>query len=111
MDFWDNQRQKIHDAADNNVFYGLTHYLGKGYPCVKFHYIGKHHYWEISREAAHDMYVAIGEYEKQSDPPSEIQLERIDINEYDGEDCFFELFYPFKNDKKVHFYRCGCDIV
>lgn len=132
MNFWDNQRQKIHDVADNNVFYGLTHHLGKGYsyskymtaiesnypnnipegmksdsfggyPCVKFHYIGKHHYREISSEVAHDMYVAICEYEKKSAPPSEIQLERIDINEYDGEYCLFELFYPFKNDKKSSF--------
>lgn len=88
--------------TDRQTYWKLQWTFG-GYPCVKFHYIGKHHYRKISREVAHDMYVAICEYEKQSDPSSEIQLEKIDINEYDEEYCLFELFYPFKNDKKSSF--------
>lgn len=125
LDFWDHQRQKIQAAAKDNIFYGLTHHLGKGYsyskymtavevhqpgnipegmkedsfggyPCMKFHYIGKHHYREISQKTARDMYAAIGKYCNQADPPAEMHLERIDISEYDGEYCLFEYFQPFE---------------
>ena len=125
LDFWDNQKQTIPDATDNHVFYGLTHHLGAGYSyskymtavesncqdkipegmkadsfggysCVKFHYIGKHHYREISQETACEMYTAIGRYCKTDDPPSEIHLEKIDIDEFDGEYCLFEFYMPLK---------------
>ena len=125
LDFWDNQKQTIHDIANNNVFYGLTHHLGAGYSyskymtavecnhtnkipegmkidsfggysCVKFHYIGRHHYREISQETAHDMYVAIGRYCNTEAPPSDVHLEKIDIDEFDGEYCLFEFYMPLK---------------
>ncbi len=125
LDFWDNQRQMIHEVTNNHVFYGLTHHLGEGYlyskymtavechhtnripggmmadsfggyPCVKFHYIGRHHYREISQETAHDMYAAIGRYCNTEDPPAEIHLEKIDMDEFDGEYCLFEFYMPLK---------------
>lgn len=42
---------------------------------VKFHYIGRHHYREISQEVAHDTYVTIGRYCNAKNPPSDIHLE------------------------------------
>ena len=125
LDFWDNQRQTIHDFANNHVFYGLTHHLGSeysyskymtavecnhttkipkgmkidsfgGYSCVKFHYIGRHHYREISQETAHDMYVSIGRYCNTESPPSDIHLEKIDMDEFDGEYCLFEFYMPLR---------------
>ncbi|MDE7200748.1 MAG: AraC family transcriptional regulator [Lachnospiraceae bacterium] len=125
LEFWDNQRQTIHGVANNHVFYGLTRHLGTeysyskymtavegncrnkipegmkvdsfgGYSCVKFHYIGRHHYREISQETAHDMYDAIHRYSKTDDPPSDIHLEKIDIDEFDGEYCLYEFYMPLK---------------
>ncbi len=125
LDFWDHQRQKIPGAANNHIFYGLTHHPGAGYsyskymtavecshtneipegmktdsfggyPCVKFHYIGRHHYREISQVTAHDMYVAIGRYCNTENPPSEIHLEKINIDEFDGEYCLLEFYMPMK---------------
>lgn len=125
LDFWDNQRQRIYGLTNDNVFYGLTHHLGTGYTyskyltaveskhlnaipegmkidsfggysCVKFHYIGRHHYREISQETARDMYVAIGKYCKTEGPPSDVHLEKIDIAEYNGEYCLFEFYMPMK---------------
>ncbi len=123
LDFWDNQRQTIPGAKDTHVYYGLTHHLGSGYSyskymtavesncqnkipegmktdsfggysCVRFHYIGRHHYREISQETACDMYAAIDRYCKTEGPPSNIHLEKIDIDEFDGEYCLFEFFMP-----------------
>ena len=125
LDFWDNQRQTIPDATDSHVFYGLTHHLGEGYsyskymtavegncrnkipkgmkadsfggyPCVKFHYIGRHHYREISQETARDMYAAIDRYCKTEAQFPDIHLEKIDIEEFDGEYCLFEFYMPLK---------------
>ncbi len=125
LEFWDHQRQKIHGVADNNIFYGLTHHPGAGsasskymtavaykrtdeipegmktdsfggYLCVKFHYIGRHHYREISQETAHEMYAAIGRYCNTEDPPADIHLEKIDMDEFDGEYCLFEFYMPAK---------------
>lgn len=126
IEFWDHQRKTIHDAANDHVFYGLTHHLGTGYSyskymtavagrdrtripegmktdsfggycCLKFHYIGRHHYREISQETAHDMYAAIGRYCKTEGPFSDVHLEKIDQDDFDGEYCLFEFYMPLKS--------------
>ena len=123
IDFWDHQKQKICDGINNHVFYGLTRHLGAGYsyskyltavesdplsnipkgmkadsfggyPCVKFHYIGRHHYRDISQETARDMFAATERYCDAENLHSPIHLEKIDIDEFDGEYCLFEIYIP-----------------
>ncbi len=127
LHFWDHDRHLIHNMTNNHVYYGLTHHLGAGYSyskymtavacdhtnkipegmkaesfggysCIKFHYIGRHHYRELSQKTAQAMYAAIGKYCHTEDPPSKIHLEKIDIDEFDGEYCLFEFYMPLKKD-------------
>lgn len=113
--FWDHDRHLIHNMTNNHVYYGLTHHLGTGYSyskymtavacdhtnkipegmkaesfggysCIKFHYIGRHHYRELSQKTAQAMYAAIGKYCHTEDPPSDIHLEKIDIDQKTDKD-------------------------
>lgn len=69
-----------------------------GVPCMKFHYIGKHHYRELSQQTAKQMYRIIRKniYSSTANPAIDgnIHLEKIDTNEYNGEYCLMEWYAP-----------------
>lgn len=69
-----------------------------GVPCIKFHYIGKHHYRELSQQTARQMYRIIRKNIYSSTTSStidgSIHLEKIDTNEYNGEYCLMEWYAP-----------------
>lgn len=89
--FWSVDREKIKDILESNVYHGLTriHDMKDGYSfymplvkvkknayipsgfegdvlpactCARFHYIGKHHYYDINADIAHGMYDAIVDF-------------------------------------------------
>ncbi len=66
--------------------------------CIKFHYIGKHHYRELSQQTAKQMYRIIRKniYSSTANPTVDgsIHLEKIDTNEYNGEYCLMEWYAP-----------------
>jgi len=122
LNFWDKSRMEMEHGNEKTIFYGLTHHLGNGYnysyyltaveagkadivpagmtedvfggyPCVKFHYIGRHPYWELSQTTAKKMYNVIENYFQNSQYP-QIHLEKIDLVECLGETCLLEWFAP-----------------
>lgn len=128
-DFWDNDRMKIKNVISCDIYYGLTrtdkmlgdglYYLSavqtksldkipKGFAadtfpsskCVKFSYIGNHHYYEINRETACAMYEAIDKFFQTK--PAYIQsgenifFEKVDASKYNEGYCFMEWFTPVK---------------
>lgn len=91
FDFWLNDRHKICEISEDNVYYGLTkldshkeeytyYYTSVavekdmdvpaefikntigGILCARFRYIGRHHYFELSSKAANSMYRKIDEF-------------------------------------------------
>jgi len=133
-DFWDNDRKKILNRLDDDVYIGLTrlptpitnfsYYLpsvpvtmpeallselkADTFPtslCAKFHYIGKHHYFDLNINIADDMYEAIDNYEDSKDAiydisGSRVYFERIDKKDYDGVFCKMEWFAPVTKRSK-----------
>lgn len=126
-DFWQNERQLIKNAANSNVYYGLTRitenmdfstYLTsiqvknfQNIPpefetdtfeaslCIRFHYIGKQHYYDINAKIAHDMYNAIISFVRDENARygsyhNKLYFERIDTETYDGTYCTMEWFSP-----------------
>lgn len=97
-----------------------------GCPCIKFHYIGNHHYREISQQTASRMYRLIGRYvfgtEALPDISRTIHLEKINLAGFDGKYCLLEWFAPLsraasgsakpseKNDKKSSVRRTGATL-
>ena len=69
-----------------------------GCPCIKFHYIGNHHYREISQQTAGRMYRLISRYvfgtEALPDISRTIHLEKINLAGFDGKYCLLEWFAP-----------------
>lgn len=89
-EFWSNERERIGNTLNPDVFIGLTrippeadfsYYLPavqvrelKSIPdglegdtfdtslCAKFHYIGQHHYYDINSDIASEMYKAAGSF-------------------------------------------------
>lgn len=126
LDFWDKHKDKIINEKDNHTFYGLTHHLGNGYKytnyltaietdeqsslpegmikevfggclCVRFHYIGNHHYREISQGTACQMYQAIEKFIRLDNKftiNKNIHLEKIDALNYHEDICLMEWFSP-----------------
>jgi len=131
--FWENDLGKITNTKEPNVYIGLTRTVGidadynwylpsiqvkslknipegfDGYTfksslCAKFRYIGQHHYFEINRNKAKNMYSAIEkffncEYGRQFSRISDVYFEKIDSESYDGNFCQMEWFTPIKNKK------------
>lgn len=125
--FWLNDRETIINRLGDDVYIGLTriprddtgysYYLpsvpvhkSKNPPqglhndvfsaslCAKFHYIGRHHYFDLNRDIAKGMYKSIsayagddGRYTLSVDSP---YFERIDKSDYDGVFCKLEWFTP-----------------
>jgi AraC family transcriptional regulator len=135
--FWESERGKITNTIEPDVYIGLTRTAGmdadytwylpsvrvkalkkipKGFDgytfnpslCVKFRYIGQHHYFDIDRNRAKSMYSAIekffdSEYGREFSRINDVYFERIDVSSYDGNFCQMEWFAPIKkikNDEK-----------
>lgn len=125
LNFWDKYRFHIENGSNQKIFYGLTHHLEEhysythyltaieakeiddipagmkkdvfgGFYCVKFHYIGRHSYRELSRKTAKKMYDAIEKYFYYhygfSGYPK-IHLEKIDSS-FAEKACLLEWFAP-----------------
>jgi AraC family transcriptional regulator len=131
--FWANDRMKIANPIKPNVYIGLTRtagtetdytwYLpsiqvktlknipegleGFSFPSTlyaKFCYIGQHHYFDINRNKAKNMYLAIEnifdcKYGHEFSRVSNMYFERIDIETYDDSYCQMEWFTPIKKSK------------
>ncbi|MDE7300220.1 MAG: AraC family transcriptional regulator [Lachnospiraceae bacterium] len=124
LDFWDNERPLLPGGREADIYYGLTRHFqdGRSYsryltaietlsdagtvhfggcPCIKFHYIGKHHYRELSQQTASRMYRVIRKYvfSKNALPGigQSVHLEKINLSEFDGEYCLLEWFAPLSS--------------
>jgi AraC family transcriptional regulator len=128
--FWANDRMKITNPIKSNVYIGLTRTAGidadytwylpsiqvktlkkipeglEGFTfsptlCAMFCYMGQHHYYDINRNKAKNMYSAIEkffdcEYGREFSRVSDMYFERIDTETYDGGYCQMEWFTPIK---------------
>jgi AraC family transcriptional regulator len=131
--FWANDRMKITNPINPNVYIGLTKNAGtdadytwylpsiqvkklkkipeglEGYTftpslCAKFCYIGQHHYFDINRNKAKNMYSAIEnffdcDYGREFSRVSDIYFEKIDTEAYCDGYCQMEWFTPIKKLK------------
>lgn len=72
-----------------------TAYFG-GCPCIKFHYIGKHHYRELSQKTARRMYHLIGQYVfgRKAFPGVSRYTHLEQVPEFNEEYCLLEWFAP-----------------
>jgi AraC family transcriptional regulator len=127
-DFWLNECKHISNVVNPNVYIGITRnvtaqeaiteYLPsvqvsshKFIPnglcadtfdtslCARFRYIGQHHYYDINRVRAGEMYSAISKFanDKQTKyalADNKVFFEKIDAGLYDGEYCQMEWFAP-----------------
>lgn len=126
--FWFHDKSKIQGVLESDVYYGLTRIrdikdgcssympavkvkrnakvpdgltedVFPSCSCVRFHYIGRHHYYEINVDMARGMYDAIVEFvnkegKKYRTLNQELYFERIDRADYDGTYCQMEWFTP-----------------
>lgn len=69
-----------------------------GCPCIKFHYIGRHHYRELSQKTAQQMYRAIRKHIYSPDAipmvDGSIHLEKIDASKTSDDYCLMEWYAP-----------------
>ncbi|MCL1787427.1 MAG: helix-turn-helix domain-containing protein [Defluviitaleaceae bacterium] len=127
-DFWDRDRQRITNRLGDDVYIGLTrcptpitdfsYYLpsvpvnkpgtcpegltADTFPaalCARFHYIGRHHYFDLNADVARAMYAAIDAYETDANAKyvfteDLVYFERIAKGDYDGTYCKMEWFAP-----------------
>lgn len=129
--FWEEDSFRIKNIAETNVYYGITRIgdLKDGYSyympsvkvkdishipegmmadcfptcmCARFHYIGKHHYYDINADMARGMYDAICDFANKEGKKYETQyqklyFERISDEDYDGTYCQMEWFTPIRH--------------
>jgi AraC family transcriptional regulator len=128
--FWANDRFKIANQVKPNVYIGLTRTVGidadytlylpsvqvktlretpeelEGFTfptslCAMFCYIGQHHYFDINRNKAKNMYSAIEKFfDCEYSRVSDMYFERIDTETYDGSYCQMEWFATINTQKK-----------
>ncbi len=82
---------------------GLKGKVIPSHQCVRFRYVGEHHYEEISMVSAHDTYREIDSFfTGQSRYVTEYDyfIERMDIGTYDGVYCQMEWLFPVKDTIK-----------
>lgn len=126
--FWEEDSLRIQNIAEANVYYGITriddlrdgysHYMpsvkvtdishipegmtADYFPsgmCARFHYIGKHHYYDINADMARGMYDAICSFANREGKGydtlhQKLYFERISDEDYDGTYCQMEWFTP-----------------
>ena len=131
LDFWDHEKDKIEGKMNDHIYYGLIHLLGRecdyshyltavevqkgakppqgmkvdafgGGSCIRFHYVGHHHYRNLSSETAKAMYGRIEEYfMEKPELYSGIHLEKVDTTMDQEQYCMMEWFIPYgDHDKK-----------
>ena len=127
-DFWTQDRPRIPNRLGDDVYVGLTrcptpvtdfsYYLpsvpvnkpercpagltADTFPaalCARFHYIGRHHYFDLNADVARAMYAAIDAYETDANAKyvfteDLVYFERIAKGDYDGTYCKMEWFAP-----------------
>jgi len=126
--FWENDKKHINNIINPNVYIGLTCNINneannseyitsvqvknidnipqgfKSYTfnsclCARFRYIGQHHYYDINRHIAEDMYKIIWKFANDKHQKiillnDKIYFEKVDIDCYDGKYCQMEWFAP-----------------
>lgn len=69
-----------------------------GCPCIKFHYIGRHHYRELSQKTARQMYCALRKHIYSPDAipavDGNVHLEKINTSGVSDEYCLMEWYAP-----------------
>lgn len=129
--FWEEDSLRIQNIAEANVYYGITrindlkdgysHYMpsvkvtdishipegmtADCFPsgmCARFHYIGKHHYYDINADMARGMYDAICDFANREGKKYEtlyqkLYFERISDEDFDGTYCQMEWFTPIRH--------------
>lgn len=87
----DSREAKLAQGAVSTACFG-------GCPCIKFHYIGKHHYRELSQQTASQMYRLISRYvfgrKALPDVSQYTHLEKVNLSELNEEYCLLEWFAP-----------------
>jgi len=128
IQFWENNKKQISNAKNPNVYIGLTcnincdagnseyitsvqvknfNNMPQGYRkftfdsclCARFRYIGQHHFYDLNRQIAVEMYNKIWKFandknEKYALLNNMIYFEKIDVDCYDGRYCQMEWFTP-----------------
>lgn len=134
-EFWQNEHQSIKNSVNPDIYYGLSriaenvdfsYYLTSvqvknlknispefeydtfdASLCVRFHYIGKHHYYDINPDVARGMYNAIVAFVNDNDVKydslyNKLFFEKIDTSAYNGTYCMMEWFSPvFEKRRKM----------
>ena len=80
-------------------FSGVETAVFGGCQCIKFHYIGKHHYRELSQQTAHRMYRLIGQYVfgRKAFPGVSRYPDLEQVPVIHGEYCLMEWFAPLSH--------------
>ncbi|MCL2267242.1 MAG: helix-turn-helix domain-containing protein [Treponema sp.] len=128
INFWNNDKKNIGNVINPNVYIGLTcninndaeiseyitsvqvknfkkipenyrKFTFKSCLCARFNYIGQHHYYDINRNMASEMYYMIWKFSNDRNQKfalldDKIYFEKIDTSCYDGEYCQMEWFTP-----------------
>lgn len=125
-EFFENECKKIKNAENVNVYIGFAKNSDTGYSeympsvkvkdktkipegfstedfekslCVRFRYIGQHHYFDLNHNTANAMFSSINRYfsseqTKYTLTKEMIRFERVDTRLYDGTYCQMEWFAP-----------------
>jgi len=133
INFWENEKKHICNILNPNIYIGLTCNINnevenseyitsvqvknfKNIPekyrkfnfksclCARFNYIGQHHYYDINRHIAGEMYYMIWKFSNDKHQKfalldDKIYFEKIDTSSYDGEYCQMEWFTPVTEKK------------
>ena len=128
IDFWENERKQIKNVINDDVYIGITRNINfeagtsdylpsvqvKNFNeipqglkqdtfnsslCAKFRYIGQHHYYDLNKEIADEMYKTIWKFAEDKSAKytllyNEVYFERIDTRSYDGTYCQMEWYAP-----------------
>ena len=127
-DFWIYEKHKIHNILNKSIYFGLTKiipnetkynlyipsvsvtsfdFVPKGFKpntipscqCIRFCYIGEHHYLDINKNIAGAMYDSIERFTSDNEAKYglfkyNIFFEKINVKDYDGRYCKMEWFSP-----------------
>jgi len=135
IEFWNNERKLIKNSTNQYVFISLArnYNKGNGYTdylpsipvnnidsipsglksdtfesslCIRFRYIGQHHYFDLNAERMKFMYEEIwkfyySEQEKYALLNDKVYFQKVDIRQYDGTYCQMEVFIPIEEKSKM----------
>ena len=128
IQFWENERRQIKNVINPNVYIGFTcnidveagfseyitavqvedrknihpglnKYTFDSSLCARFRYIGQHHYYDLNRNIAKEMYSKICNFENEAESKyallnNKVYFEKVDTEQYDGTYCQMEWFSP-----------------